>query len=494
MHFITALVVIVAIALHVCAETRVFTLNVAYTTVSPDGFAQPMMLANGEIDYPIVVNAGDTVEITVNNHLNVSTSLHWHGLFQNGTPWMDGASMATQCPIKPGGTFLYKFNVGKQTGTYWWHAHHQSQYINGLRGPFIINDPKDPYLSQYDYDVTMTLTDFFHNGSAYLLSKVFYIPNNTNAFEPLPDSGLIGGVGQYNCSVSQAHNKNCVNNNPLKKYTVKPGKRYRFRIINTAAQARYLFSIDGHNLTVIESDGVYTNPTVVNQISIHTAQRYSFILTANETCSNYWIRAEMVDTWGLASYPNGLNFDVRAILSYAGTPNEDPTTSAATVTTALNPYTLGELNGLTTDDLPDNYNDTLYFQFQYGPPTYEYPIATIDIEGDIESVNNGTYIVPSVPTLKTFLQDPNFNFSATINPYYVNNEEWALTSVNPIDSMEHPFHLHGHSFYVLEAGKLLHAPLTTATLARRDTIQVPACTGGKGSTGETGCTQGFVDM
>ncbi|KAJ3062675.1 laccase, multicopper oxidase, benzenediol:oxygen oxidorectuctase, partial [Rhizoclosmatium hyalinum] len=246
----------------VLAARKYFTLDLAYSRQSPDGFAMDMMLANGQIDYPIVVNRGDTVVVTVFNNLNVSTAIHWHGMFQKGTPWMDGAAMVTQCPIQPGDIYVYEFKVGNQVGTYWWHAHFKSQYINGLRGPFIIKDPRDPYLRQYDYDITMTLTDFYHNGSEFLLNNILYNENNTNANEPLPESGLIGGVGRYNCSITQSKNKHCKNNNPLKQYTVIPGKRYRIRLINTAAQARYTFSIDGHNLTVIEQDGVYTDPTV----------------------------------------------------------------------------------------------------------------------------------------------------------------------------------------------------------------------------------------
>jgi iron transport multicopper oxidase len=80
-----------------------FTLNLAYGTASPDGFEQRMMLANGQIDYPIVVNAGDSLEITVINNMDVPTSLHWHGMFQRGSPWYDGAAGITQCPIQPGG-------------------------------------------------------------------------------------------------------------------------------------------------------------------------------------------------------------------------------------------------------------------------------------------------------------------------------------------------------------------------------------------------------
>ncbi|KAJ3024008.1 UNVERIFIED_CONTAM: hypothetical protein HDU68_008353 [Siphonaria sp. JEL0065] len=498
----------------VSAATKTFTLNLAYGKFSPDGFQMDMMVANGQIDYPISVNAGDTVSVTVNNNLNVSTAIHFHGMLQKGTPWMDGAAAVTQVPIVPGGTYVYTFNVGTQVGTYWWHAHFMSQYINGLRGPFIINDPKDPYLSQYDNDLTITLTDFFHNGSEYLLDKVLRAPENTNAIEPHPESGLIGGVGQYDCSYSQASNPNCVNNNALKTYNLVPGKRYRIRIINTSAGAHFTFSIDGHDLTIIEADGVYTNPTVVNQISIHSAQRYSFILTANKAVQNYWIRAVIEDTWSPVAFPdkyefNGLNLDVRAVLSYNGAPAGLPTTSPDATANPLDPYTLGELNGLTETTLPASFNNTVYFQFYYGPPGFNSSDAAVTIGSDTTTINNEQYFLPSVPSLKTLIDNPGkafvpgtFPVSSNVFPVY--NNEWIFLRIQNRDAMEHPFHLHGHVMYVIRSGHILHKRdqdirnferrQSTATLAKRDTIQVPMCIGGSSTNPDAGCTHGYVDV
>jgi hypothetical protein len=50
--------------------------------------------------------------INVHNHLgNQSTSLHFHGLFMNGTTQMDGPSQVSQCPILPGESMTYNFTV-----------------------------------------------------------------------------------------------------------------------------------------------------------------------------------------------------------------------------------------------------------------------------------------------------------------------------------------------------------------------------------------------
>ena len=48
---------------------------------------------------------------------------HWHGIFQNGSNWADGPVGVTQCPISPGHSFLYQFDVPDQAGTFWYHSH-----------------------------------------------------------------------------------------------------------------------------------------------------------------------------------------------------------------------------------------------------------------------------------------------------------------------------------------------------------------------------------
>lgn len=56
----------------------------------------------------------------VTNLLDQPTTVHFHGIIQNGTNWADGPSGVTQCPISPGGTYTYEFPItGElQYGTY----------------------------------------------------------------------------------------------------------------------------------------------------------------------------------------------------------------------------------------------------------------------------------------------------------------------------------------------------------------------------------------
>lgn len=87
-------------------------------TANPDGVFRPMMVINGQFPGPMIVcNEGDTIVVNVVNEAKNATSIHWHGLFQNGTNWNDGTVGVTQCPIGPGRSYRYEFTVKGQAGS-----------------------------------------------------------------------------------------------------------------------------------------------------------------------------------------------------------------------------------------------------------------------------------------------------------------------------------------------------------------------------------------
>ena len=57
-------------------------------------------------------------------------------------------------------------------------------------------------------------------------------------------------------------------NGSLAVIRAQPGKRHRFRIINTSCNPAFTFSIDNHNMTVIEADGTETEPLTVDSLTI----------------------------------------------------------------------------------------------------------------------------------------------------------------------------------------------------------------------------------
>jgi hypothetical protein len=118
---------------------RKYVLDVSNGSMNADG----MMFDQAKLfndTYPgpwIQACWGDTVEVTVNNYLPYNgTSIHWHGIRQYQTMHMDGVPGITQCPIAPGQSFTYKWNV-TQYGSTWYHSHYSLQYADGLVGPMV---------------------------------------------------------------------------------------------------------------------------------------------------------------------------------------------------------------------------------------------------------------------------------------------------------------------------------------------------------------------
>lgn len=96
------------------ADTRTYDFEIGWVTANPDGaMPRPVMGINGQWPLPyITATVGDQVIVNVKNSLgNQSTSLHFHGLYQNGTTDMDGPVGSNQCPIAPGASFTYDFMV-----------------------------------------------------------------------------------------------------------------------------------------------------------------------------------------------------------------------------------------------------------------------------------------------------------------------------------------------------------------------------------------------
>lgn len=393
-------------------------LVISNENISPDGFTRSAVLAGGTHPAPaIAVQKNDTFKINVINQLNnhsmlTGTSIHWHGIFQNGSSQMDGTAFVTQCPISPGHSFLYQFHAGAQTGTYWYHSHYGDQYCDGLRGPLIIYDPDDPYGSLYDIDdesTIITLMDWYH------------LPSPQVPEPAAVNSALINGVGRYDGGPDV----------PFAIINVQPRKRYRFRLLNMACKPNYIFSIDGHNLTIIEVEGEYVEPLVVDSIQILTGQRYSFILDASQPVDNYWVHADA-----------DLGPNTTAILRYAGAPNADPKNR-----TTLNSMSLNETNlHALTPPLTELQRDAdIKLDLVVG----------FNLSRFIFFVNGVQYTSPSIPVLLQILSG-----AMTASDLLPNGSVYTLPKNKVVEVSfntdtagggPHPFHLHGHNFAVVRS-------------------------------------------
>src|SRR6202044_2497239 len=208
----------------------------------------------------------------------------------------------------------------------------------------------------------------------------YHQPSPKVVLPPVADSTLINGLGRYVGGPAS----------PLSVINVNPGKRYRFRLLSMACDSSFNYSIDGHRMTIIEADGEPTLPLQVDFIQIFAGQRYSFILQANQTVNNYWIRAEQqtgVDG-GPTGFADGIN---SAILRYAGAPNADPTTNQ---TDSVIPLYEGNLHPLSNPAAP-------------GKPFVGGADVLLNLEfalnGFTLSINGVAYKPPSVPVLLQIL-------------------------------------------------------------------------------------------
>lgn len=96
------------------AATVTYDWNIGWVTANPDGqYERPVIGINGEWPLPVLnFTKGDRVIANVHNQLgNQSTSVHFHGFYQNGTNHMDGPTGVVQCDIPSGKTFTYNFTV-----------------------------------------------------------------------------------------------------------------------------------------------------------------------------------------------------------------------------------------------------------------------------------------------------------------------------------------------------------------------------------------------
>lgn len=127
---------------------------------------------NGVVPGPTIrVNDGDRVRVVLQNDLDESTSIHFHGIVTPND--QDGVPFITQQPVKPGERFTYEFTAhGPAVGAY--HSHHnaQRQVPDGLFAPFLVGTLPLPPGVRISQEVPIVLNDagnvgFSINGKSF---------------------------------------------------------------------------------------------------------------------------------------------------------------------------------------------------------------------------------------------------------------------------------------------------------------------------------------
>jgi FtsP/CotA-like multicopper oxidase with cupredoxin domain len=326
-------------------QTRNYVFNITRDTAAPDGVSKSMVLVNGQSPGPLIeANTGDRIRVVVNNQMShEGTSIHWHGIDQRNSAWMDGVQGVSQCAIPPGESFTYEFDLPDQRGTFWYHAHVRVQYTDGLYGPLIIHDPEEK-VPKVDDDKILMIGELYHQTGDKLLNDFMshsppWSPQMPG-MEPPPDNIVMNGQSLFNCSAlsrrdtpspqsgggMMEHGDQQVHGVPSNsgmmehgdqhghgsgmsvasgsqdaappecnggsryKTRVKSGHNVRIRLISHSTSTPTWFTIDSHVLSIIEVDGVEIEPILTSRVFMYPGQRYSVVVHANQTSGNYLMR------------------------------------------------------------------------------------------------------------------------------------------------------------------------------------------------------------
>ncbi|HEX7387226.1 MAG TPA: multicopper oxidase family protein [Castellaniella sp.] len=222
------------------------------------GVATQAWVYNGQLPGPMIeLQAGDQVEITLENHLPEPTSIHWHGL--PVPPDQDGNPSAA---VAPGESRAYHFRIPEDVeGLYWYHPHphgqSSEQVYRGLAGAIRVHAKHDalPPIPER----VLTLTDL-----------------RLTADGTIPEDDMMdwmnGREGQF------------VLVNGLNR----PGLRFdtagyeRWHVLN-ATNARYLqLALPGHTFTLLGTDGgrIEQAQSGLPEVLLAPAQRVELLIDA----------------------------------------------------------------------------------------------------------------------------------------------------------------------------------------------------------------------
>ncbi|KAJ8708350.1 hypothetical protein PYW07_010475 [Mythimna separata] len=458
--------------------------------IPADGMNRPLNVINRKMPGPAVeVCQHDRVIVDVENDLMTEgTTVHWHGQHQRGTPYMDGTPYVTQCPILPETTFRYQFNA-THAGTHFWHSHSGMQRADGAAGVFVVRKPKsqDPHGRLYDYDRSehvMLVTDWIHD-----LAMGMFTDHHHSKGDNKPPTLLINGVGRFKVFNETAK--------PMymqaARFNVEQGYKYRFRVIN----AEFLncpieLSVDGHNITVIASDGYDLQPITTTSLVTYAGERYDFILEANNEIDNYWIRyrglMDCDEIFTKAKQVGVLHYEGAMDLEPPGDPTWEELHNDGLQLNALNKgeedeetISVAEMRSLEGHD--DSLKEVADYQFYIAYDFYAknnshfhrspyygyYQVPAKKNRLYTPQLNHISMKLPSSPLMLARPSMDNFCNASSIDESctegYCECSHVLAVKLNSVVELiivdegvtfdaNHPFHLHGHSFRVVGLRRL----------------------------------------
>lgn len=287
-----------------------------------------------------------------------------------------------------------------------------------MRAPLIVRDPNAPYASKISKEYILTVSEWYHEEMPYLINA-YQSTSNVNGTEPVPWAGLI-------------------NDASTDMFDLTPGETYLFRILNIGSFPSFFVGFEGHNMTIVEMDSIYTQETVATTLYVGAAQRYSVLITANADPSrNYGIISAVDTTMFKTPSPNPeFRNATFATLSYNS--NKTPAAPFPPVMPPIDDITVLPLDN---EPLLGPVDKQIVLDFNF-----------THIDGVQRAiVNQVTYLPQKTPTLYTALSVGEGNVTdasnyGQVNPIFAEYGQVIEIVLNNHDNNGHPWHLHGHQF------------------------------------------------
>lgn len=373
----------------------------------------------------LIFNKGEQINITVNNQISDTTTLHWHGI-HIPAKW-DGGPHSM---ILPGASWYPNFIVMDHAATYWYHPHMHmktaAQAIKGAAGIIIVRDSIESTLNlprRYgidDFPIVVQCQQYDTLNQAMPLG--------------MEDSTLL-------VNGARANNGHSV-------YVNLPAQVIRFRVLNASGERTFNFGLSGNkHFKIITSDGGLLNaPIDATRIRLSPGERAEILIDLN-----------------------GMNGQTIYLMSYA---SELPMGMQGGPTMPMPP-------GSPAMDSPLNGIDFNIMQLNVVAMNSN-PITTIPST----LVNNVVYPTTSTTVMRTI----RFTADSTMvmdGPFYFNDSSFNMMRIDykiPLNSVEkwklvnetmvaHPFHIHDVQFYLIDRNGMTPPP---EELGRKDVVLVPS--------------------
>lgn len=275
---------------------------------------------------------------------------------------------------------------------------------------------------------------------------------------------MINGRGRFDCSSSSYDQGDeylssgfksdlvwtCVSGAEYSAFRFQSGKTHRLRLVNHGSDGILKISIDGHQMTVIATDFIPTVPYTTNAITLGVGQRTDVLVTAgNDSTASAWLR---VSEFGGVSCDNSPIPDSLAAIYYEDADTTaEPTTSADSVDQSC-------MNDALTQTTP---------VYAIEPTAKDVYVANIVLDLTLNSTGAYEWQVNG-QAFRADFNVPNLFLAAAGNTSYPSDPQWnmydfsnnksVVLNVTNNTPVTHPFHLHGHNFYVLNVGPLGSRP------------------------------------